>query len=38
VERLLVAIRAENSKQRFTSEGFQWLGGAPAAEVSPANE
>ncbi len=38
VERLLAAIRAENSKQRFTSEGFEWLGGAPAAEVLPANE
>lgn len=26
VERLRQAIRAESSKERFTSEGFQWLG------------
>ena len=26
-ERLLQAIRADPSKQRFSSEGFQWVGG-----------
>jgi ABC-type molybdate transport system substrate-binding protein len=29
-ERLRQAIRAESSKERFTSEGFQWIGERPA--------
>lgn len=33
VERLRKAIRADSSKERFTSEGFQWVG-----ERSPAHE
>lgn len=33
VERLRRAIRADSSKERFTSEGFQWVG-----ERSPAHE
>lgn len=31
-QRLLAAIRAEESHERFTSEGFKWLEGQPAHE------